>query len=50
VPSLFLLGAAVRIKLPATFQFSPATSKSIDTPDNCGLKLKVDLYSGCDEQ
>ena len=24
---------AVRINLPATFQFSPATSKSIDIPD-----------------
>jgi hypothetical protein len=26
-------GYAVRINLPATFQFSPATSKSIDIPD-----------------
>jgi hypothetical protein len=26
---------AVRINLPATFQFSPATSKSIDIPDTC---------------
>jgi hypothetical protein len=27
-------GGAIRINLPATFQFSPATSKSIDIPDN----------------
>jgi hypothetical protein len=26
-------GCAIRINLSATFQFSPATSKSIDIPD-----------------
>jgi hypothetical protein len=30
-------GCAVRINLPATFQFSPATSKSIDIPGNQGF-------------
>jgi hypothetical protein len=34
-------GCAVRINLPATFQFSPATSKSIDIPDCENRKMAV---------
>ena len=42
--------AAVRINLPATFQFSPATSKSIDIPDTykqfqCNFTIAVTVNS-----
>ena len=36
---------AVRIDLPATFQFSPATSKSIDIPESSWLKYMDTNYN-----
>jgi hypothetical protein len=34
---------AIRINLPATFQFSPATSKSIDIPGDWNFTLKTQI-------
>jgi hypothetical protein len=42
-------GCTVRINFPATFKFSPATSKSIDIPglngSLCLVKLKYNHYN-----